>query len=265
MRFDYQKVNSLEELRVIACLFNDVEYGFCLELYHYTNSENQKYIVKDDCIDLRFTRADKFASDPNEGKHAIILFRKACNKAVQEHKISAEFGEIIISAINDFNPMCQEYRNQYVFCFSKNHRNKKLIDEYAHKNNKSGVIIGIQSINIVDMVNDKENIMAFQLIDVRYGEESLLENICNLFVRMYELKDQDDDNYSKVRSIIINLLCIYCLACKDANFKDEEETRMIINYDKVKPNCKYVSIGPNDEIYLHCLISKKCLYHIEEI
>jgi len=265
MRFDYQKVKSLKELAIIAYLFNDVEYDVCLELYHYTNSKNQKYIIKDDCIDLRFTRADRFDSDPNEGKHVMILFRKACIKAVQEQKISAELGEIIISAINDFNPICKEYRNQYVFCFSKNHRNKKLIDEYAHKNNKSGVIIGFQSINIEDMVNDKENMMAFQLIDVRYGEESLLENICSLFVRMYELKDEDDEKYSEIRSIIINQLCIYCLACKDANFKDEEETRMIINYDKVKQNCKYACIDPNNEKYLHCLIGKKCLYNVEEI
>jgi len=264
MRHDYTQVNDLEELLWYSVFFTDVENSFALSLFHYTDVSNKQHILKKKCIDLRLTRADCF-EDIHEGKHIIEVFQHAITECRKNNLIDFTFANTLLSVKSVFSEICDKLRKYYVFCFSKNYKNDYLIKNYACKNNGAGIVIGFQALDIERLDEMKfQNQYPVSLIDVLYDKQDLSCYMQSLICRMYHLRAQDDNELSTCKKIALNQLVIYSLAYKSSEFKHEEETRLIVDFSCVDPQCDRIKADTNNN-YIHVLMEKHSLYDIREV
>ncbi len=259
MRYNFDSVTKLNELKWYGLLFSDAEYSAAPTLYHYTAEDNLNRIVLPDGISLRLTRADCFL-DKNEGKHIISTFQYACEKAKADGNITTEFYDLLIQSIDLYSPMYDQLKQQYVFCFSKNGASQYLTQHYACAKGKKGVVIGLQALAI-------ENLTAtdgIQIYDVLYDKDQLATYMQQLIKRMYELADQDDSENTVIKQIVVSQLAAYGLVFKDSSFQNEEESRLVI--DCSIANKENSGIFPaQDERYLYCKIDGKELYNLRYV
>ena len=264
LRMDFMTVDDLQELLYYSIFFTDAEYSAVLSLFHYTSRANMCHIIKESHIDLRLTRADCFA-DVNEGQHIIKVFRNAVNACVACQKIDQTFAKALLSVISDFFELRKELRDYYVFCFSKNDCNTYLEKHYACRDNKDGVVIGFQALAVESLGElEFQNHCPIELIDVLYDEQKLSSYLQGLFSRVYQLRVQDDEQFSLCKKIAVNQLAIYSLAYKSSKFQNEEETRLIVDFGHVDLQSCQIVPDSNDK-YIHVLLKPTSIYCVREV
>ena len=264
MRYDFSKVMDLKELIFCSVLFTDADYSGVPCLFHYTNASNREYIIKDDYIDLRFTRADAFF-DEKEGQHIINVYSDAVEQCLHNKQIDFAFSEVLLSVIRDFASLCNTIRKKYVFCFSKAEMNQYLIENYACRNKRAGMIIGFHSYKIEELTDIiYKDRYPVELYDVVYDGRYLSAYIQTLICRMYQLKEQDDAQMTLIKRVAMNQLAMYSLVYKSPVYAEEKESRMIVDYSLIDPNNSQVFLDSNHN-YIHVLVENSFLYNTSEV
>ena len=264
MSVDFMIVNNLQGLQYYSMLFVDAEYKQALNLFHYTNASNKDKIIKENCIDLRLTRADIF-EDKMEGQHIIKVFRDAVDECLSAEQIDGHFRNALLSSVATFCDTYPNPRDHYVFCFSKSEHNDYLIQNYACRDNRDGIVIGFQALEIESLDEiTYQGKYAVTLVDVLYDENSLSKYMQHLVRRMYQLRSLDDEEFSLCKKIAVNQLAIYSLAYKSSKFKNEEETRLIVDSRCIDPQSDKI-IADKDSCYIHVLLDLSALYHTQDV
>mgnify|MGYP001624275186 CR=1 FL=1 len=277
MRCDFQ-TNSLEELIYYSVLFTDGDYDRnALNLFHYTAAENEDKIIKGDCLKLRFTRADQF-QDKNEGRHVISVLRELLKECKNYSQIDEDFYLNTLSIIQDSEDISNELRNLYVFCFSKNGNSDFLRRNYACKGNTTnGIMIGITALSLEDLSDGNaetekkwytRTAAPIFIKDVLYNQEDLKEYIKCLLLTVYELRNQDDDQHRSLRKIVRGLLYSYGLVYKNTEYRNEEETRIIVDTSEID-FCIDIFSKDRDEStnerYIYLNLPKNALYCVKKV
>lgn len=234
-----------------------------LNYFHYTNSDNLAFILKEDCIDLRLSRADCFA-DKQEMLHIVPIFEDVLEELLQKGDIDIEFHRMIKSCISDAKLLIVDFRKFYVFCLSANGNSAYLKENYACRDGKDGVIIGIQGLALEDIQFTSEGnpVDGIDLYDVIYDSEELKNGFSRILKQLYNMRDRDTD-LSLVTKRVINALCTYGLAYKPLPFVHEEETRMIVDISRL--TLAKERFYQDDDRYLHILLPTESLYNIIKI
>ncbi len=268
-----------------AVLFANAGYESCPSLFHYTNAVNENLIIKDNHYQFLMTRADCF-SDREEGKHIKAVFEDACEECIQNGTIDEEYNKTLKSALDDFDAIAEEQRRWYVLSFSKQENCKYLIKNYACRDKKGnaveGICIGIQALVLENMLEDNDSNtepdgteliepgyktgIDICLYDVLYDKCKLSNDMQALIKRMYDLRQQDDGQYTLTKKTVTGILAAYSLVYKSGRFAEEKETRLIINMNKAKalPDfiCQDAGSGGR-HIYLKLKDKEKTYYQIE--
>lgn len=232
------------------------------QYFHYTNLDNRKLILRDDCIDLRFTRADCFA-DEQEMMHIVQIIEDVCTELLERGCIDRAFYTTIKQSIVNAKTFLIEFRKFYVFCLSTNGNSLHMKENYACKGGKDGVIIGIQGLALEDLqfyTNGEadKTVDGINMYDVIYDKDEIYDGFCKIIKTMYKLARQDAES-KKATERTIYALITYGLAYKPPAFEKEEETRIIVDASKLSlPTNRYYQ---NDKRYLHIKLPIGALYN----
>lgn len=237
-----------------------------LEYYHYTNSENLKHIVKEDHVDFRLTRADKF-SDTQEMQHIIPIFEEVCEELLLGGKIDKTFYYTVKTCISDVRTWAEEFRKYYVFCLSANGTSSHLKERYACRDGKAGTIIGIQGLALeevrIALHGDEERAAPkIYFFDVIYNREEMKAIFSSTIKRICELSDGSKNSNNAIARTV-NALALYSLVYKPPSYAEEEETRLIVDLPRLTlPRERFYQ---DDDGFWHILLPKESVYGIVEI
>lgn len=260
MRTDFP-ADNLDEYGYYVIFNLGNEYSEKSNLFHYTNLKNRRLIVKKDHIDLRLTRADCF-EDKNEIKHIVAVMKDACEECLNGRIIDKTFYRALMNAVLKADPIIQKYRKFYVFCASSNENSEYMKLNYAHRGGNKGIIIGLRSVEIGDMLRPKPRnktkpITGIDLYDVIYDKREIKKGFSKIIRNLYQMRNQDTKEYDTCQRIIVGLIAIYSLAYKDPAFSQEEEIRLIVNLSELSHE---VDSYQDDPEHLHIKLSKAALY-----
>ena len=242
------------------------EYNSRPQYFHYTNLDNIGFILKDDHIDLRLTRAD-YLADTAEMRHIIPVVEDACTDLLQQGAIDREFCHRIKVCLSGSEPFIEEFRKYYVFCMSANGDATYLKENYACKGGKDGAIIGIQGLAFEDIQFAKDGekekpVFGINIYDVIYSGEKLKKDFCKIFMQLYEMNDGNAESREAIERVVKTMIT-YALVYKSSIFSKEEETRVVIDIARLTlPEEKYYQ---DDNRYLHILLPKNSLCEMKKI
>lgn len=248
-----------------------------LDLFHYTPLENKNKIITKEKIDFRFTRADCF-QDTKEVLHAVELMKKALSSLFNQNKIDKAYFQVMkeyLDISHDVKEIVGELRSKYVFCFSKNGNSEYLKNNYACANDSKGVKISFDVFQLGEFLHDdeiegeKDNFPYPEMFEVEYNEEEVMAYLQAFLLKMYQLRNQDDEKRSISKIIIREVISVLGLVYKDGKqFHQEEETRIIL--DKAILNYKkhsnfYSIYMEQNKKYIHVLMNSSVLQECEEV
>lgn len=248
-----------------------------LDLFHYTPLENKNKIITKEKIDFRFTRADCF-QDTKEVLHAVELMKKALSSLFNQNKIDKAYFQVVkeyLDISHDVKEIVGELRSKYVFCFSKNGNSEYLKNNYACANDSKGVKISFDVFQLGEFLHDdeiegeKDNFPYPEMFEVEYNEEEVMAYLQAFLLKMYQLRNQDDEKRSISKIIIREVISVLGLVYKDGKqFHQEEETRIIL--DKAILNYKehsnfYSIYMEQNKKYIHVLMNSSVLQECEEV
>lgn len=248
-----------------------------LDLFHYTPLENKNKIITKEKIDFRFTRADCF-QDTKEVLHAVELMKKALSSLFNQNKIDKAYFQVMkeyLDISHDVKEIVGELRSKYVFCFSKNGNSEYLKNNYACANDSKGVKISFDVFQLGEFLHDdeiegeKDNFPYPEMFEVEYNEEEVMAYLQVFLLKMYQLRNQDDEKRSISKIIIREVISVLGLVYKDGKqFHQEEETRIIL--DKAILNYKehsnfYSIYMEQNKKYIHVLMNSSVLQECEEV
>ncbi len=246
-------------------------------LFHYTPLENKNKIIMKEKIDLRFTRADCF-QDKKEVLHSVELMKKALSSLFNQNKIDKAYFQVMKDYLDighDVKEIVGELRSKYVFCFSKNGNSDYLKNNYACANDSKGVKISFDVFQLGEFLHDdeiegeKDNFPYPEMFEVEYNEEEVMAYLQAFLLKMYQLRDQDDEKRSISKTIIREVISVIGLVYKDGKqFHQEEETRIIL--DKAILNYKehsnfYSVYMEQNKKYIHVLMNPIVLQEYDEV
>ena len=246
-------------------------------LFHYTPLENKNKIIMKEKIDLRFTRADCF-QDKKEVLHSVELMKKALSSLFNQNKIDKAYFQVMKDYLDighDVKEIVGELRSKYVFCFSKNGNSDYLKNNYACANDSKGVKISFDVFQLGEFLHDdeiegeKDNFPYPEMFEVEYNEEEVMAYLQAFLLKMYQLRDQDDEKRSISKTIIREVISVLGLVYKDGKqFHQEEETRIIL--DKAILNYKehsnfYSVYMEQNKKYIHVLMNPIVLQEYDEV
>lgn len=246
-------------------------------LFHYTPLENKNKIIMKEKIDLRFTRADCF-QDKKEVLHSVELMKKALSSLFNQNKIDKAYFQVMKDYLDighDVKEIVGELRSKYVFCFSKNGNSDYLKNNYACANDLKGVKISFDVFQLGEFLHDdeiegeKDNFPYPEMFEVEYNEEEVMAYLQAFLLKMYQLRDQDDEKRSISKTIIREVISVLGLVYKDGKqFHQEEETRIIL--DKAILNYKehsnfYSVYMEQNKKYIHVLMNPIVLQEYDEV
>ena len=265
MRTDFPTTDIVEfSWYIVLCA--GPEYVRRLGYFHYTNLDNLPFILKEDCLDLRLTRADCFM-DKQEMLHIVPILEEVSKELLQKGAIDREFYSTIKKGIMKAKMLTEEFRKYYVFSFSANEDSSHLKEHYACKGGKDGVIIGIRALALEDMlfskdINRNKAVYGMYIYDVIYNREELKNGFGETIKRLYEIGKKTEESLKAIERTV-KALIKYGLIYKPASFAKEEETRLIVDMSSLTlPKEKFYQ---DDDRYLHILLPKKSLYNTVEI
>ncbi len=227
------KNNDIEELLWYAAIITEAKFDSCPSLFHYTSREVADKILAENKISLKFSKAKDF-EDSKEGKHIEKILREICDElfCLEEKKLL--FYKAIFEAIES-NEEVSDLKESYVFCFSKEENNPYLKENYACRTGRNGTIVGIQTLALEDICYDHSSNLVF-LYDVIYDRDKIKEPIKHAIKKAFELRRQDDIDFSTTKKIIHSIIRNYGLVYKGMEFSEEKESRMVIYADHIDEN-----------------------------
>lgn len=271
------KSNYLKELAWEAINEINPSKEDYLDLFHYTPLENKNKIITKEKIDFRFTRADCF-QDTKEVLHAVELMKKALSSLFNQNKIDKAYFQVMkeyLDISHDVKEIVGELRSKYVFCFSKNGNSEYLKNNYACANDSKGVKISFDVYELGKFLHEneiegeKDDFPYPEMFEVEYNEEEVMAYLQAFLLKMYQLRNQDDEKRSISKIIIREVISVLGLVYKDGKqFHQEEETRIIL--DKAILNYKehsnfYSVYMEQNKKYIHVLMNPIVLQECEEV
>ena len=231
MDFDFSQVTKLSEHLYYSVLFHETRYTPEQLLFHYTDAAAKSKIIDGDHVTLKLSRVKDF-EDVEEGRHILKVYDVVYQEFSHQYS-DRKFNALMQSVKNNFLPHLEENINKYVFCFSKSENNEYLINHYAHRKNSQGYCIGFHALKIEDII---EKCNGVHLVDVLYDSDNLAQSMKKVIYNAYRLREQDDEDFSILKKILLYQLLIYSLCYKSPEFKVEEETRLIVAWPQDPPS-----------------------------
>lgn len=229
-------------------------------LFHYTKNEAIKKIVKDDCLDLRFSRAEDFL-DKNEGLAILEPYYHAIGHLFDIGVIDEKFYKIAkeISARN----IPESQRRPWILCMSANGNSDFMKERYAPYN---GWIISIDPAALADVQRKiPSDVIDFRVIQASYSFSSMKEKLEGDIVNIYDFynRNREDDVTDKVKNLIMQELLYYNFCYKSSSFSREEEIRIICTLsdgfsfrEADDGTHKFKFVSEKGEVYLHWIMNK---------
>ena len=215
---------------------NEIENINVSKLFHYTSNEKKASIVNKNGVILWFTRADKFL-DKNEGIQILEPYYYACGALYDEKKIDEKFYFLLKSIKSkDLN---KHIKNSWVICFCSSGSSKFAKIRYAPND---GWILGFDALDVREFCNEFDSEFdMFSLKNVCYGREEFQKYFCETLLCVYQryreiaplnndLKLAEFDK--KIKRFLIRSIAEYALVYKGADYRDEEEIRLIYTIKK---------------------------------
>lgn len=271
------KCDSLNTFGWDLCLhrFEELEPRNLLNLFHYTNKFAKTKIVNDRGIDFRLSRVKDFI-DKNEGVQIIEPFYHACGRLHEHGEIDDEFFEIVRSiAVKDIGNKDEDL---WILCLSQNGFSSYMKERYA---SKDGWIIGVQAYALEDLKVNLDNALGYiSIVAVQYSNAKMRRIFESDLKRLYQWYCYDKKNNTfgsqkalqqKLKNMISSRLSFYRYCYKNADYKQEEEIRVLVN---IKPGFTEWSSEENDIVLkreknnnkseLHLLFGKEYIYSISQ-
>lgn len=230
-------------------------------LFHYTKNEAINKIVKDDCVDFRFSRAEDFL-DKNEGLAILEPYYHACGFLFDKGIIDEGFYRITkeISAKN----MPESQKRPWILCMSANGSSDFMKERYAPHN---GWIISINPKAVVD-VQKKINtyLIDFRVIQASYSFSSMKECLEDDIIKIFDFynRNKDENVTEKIRNLIMQELLYYNFCYKSSSFSREEEIRIICtmndgfsSWSSEDGTHKFIFVSEKGEVYLHWIMDRR--------
>jgi len=195
------------------------------KLFHYTYGEKKEKIVGQNEVVFQLSRVDEFL-DKNEGFHVLEPYYHACGDLYEDQIIDEDFYRILRS-INQ-NDIANIFSGSWVLCFSKNGNSTFLKRRYAAG---EGWILGILFSYLDDVcINFPEDYGMIDLYEVEYSFKKLLRFMKNAIAKYYKLYKQEPIEDFICKNEIAAWLSEYSLIYKSADYKSEEEIRLVCKF-----------------------------------
>ncbi len=267
------KCNSLNTFGWDLCLhrFEELEPRNFLNLFHYTNKFAKAKIVNDRGIDFRLSRVEDFI-DKNEGVQIIEPFYHACGRLHELGKIDDDFFGIIRSiTVKDIRNKDEDL---WILCLSQNGFSSYMKERYA---SKDGWLIGVQAYALEDLKYDFDKSIGYiEIVAVQYSHAKMRRIFESDLKKLYRWYCYDKKNNTfgsqrslqqKLKSMISRRLSFYRYCYKSADYKHEEEIRVLVN---IKPgftawcsdenDISLMRVMNNIKAELHLLFGKEYIY-----
>ena len=195
-------------------------------IFHYTYEDNKEKITFHDKAVFLLSRIDHLL-DENEGIQILEPYYHACGALVEDEHIDKDFYKILRSVNKeDIN---NTLSNTWVLCFSKNGNSNFLKRRYAAGD---GWILGINFGYLKDVCMDFPNDYGtIDLYEVKYSFKYLMRFMKTSISKYYEFCKQEPIDADRCKKEIVNWLSAYSFIYKNADYKQEEEIRLVCKFD----------------------------------
>ena len=293
----------MENIFISACDFDQAVYytalfpdfnlsdpNHTLTLYHYTNQETyERYIYhpEKNQLELRLTNITMFLDD-KEGYHIFPLLYKLFAECKNDGTIDSAFHRKLAQELMICENQFRQLGRWYVLSFSRESNCQYLKENYACKNGRSGIILGLQTNCLVDTASQnpgfspacaekrtfKDDFPTAFLRDVLYDECLIKDFIHNAIGSIYTFRNQIGTSHFSLQHFVQTLVDAYRLYFKDSHFDKEKETRLIVdgntvqNYPDVYSFSSYYTPHPaqdEQKSYLYLYLNDCSLYHVEHV
>ena len=219
------KENRLTKILRALCSPRNISSENVGKLFHYTYDEKKGKIVSQDNVVFKLSRIDQFL-DRNEGFHILEPFYHACGDLYENKIIDENFYKTLLS-IKQYD-ILNSFLGVWVLCFSKNGNSVFLKRRYAAG---KGWILGIVS-NCLDeiCIDFPGNYGTINLYEVVYSFNKMVRVIENAIKKYYKHYKNEPTEQSVCKQEIASWLGEYSLIYKSADYKFEEEIRLVCKF-----------------------------------
>ena len=226
--------------------------------------------------------------DDKEGYHIFPLLYKLFAECKNDGTIDSAFHRKLAQELMICENQFRQLGRWYVLSFSRESNCQYLKENYACKNGRSGIILGLQTNCLVDTASQnpgfspacaekrtfKDDFPTAFLRDVLYDECLIKDFIHNAIGSIYTFRNQIGTSHFSLQHFVQTLVDAYRLYIKDSHFDKEKETRLIVdgntvqNYPDVYSFSSYYTPHPaqdEQKSYLYLYLNDCSLYHVEHV
>ncbi|MFQ6892935.1 MAG: hypothetical protein ACLRS7_12165 [Acutalibacter sp.] len=300
MKNVYQHANCFDDVVLYSTFFCE-ELGTedpnsTLALYHYTNWEVYTSFIRKfhGELEIRLTNITAF-DDKKEGYHVFPVLYGIFLEAYKDQLIDRDFCCQLLQELCDCNKQKNQLRKWYVLSLSDESDCPYLKENYACKNRKPGAIIGLHTLALTDLRFLNENAFLISqneqpkrdtpnifLRRVIYDKSVFKEFVYNSLKSAYKFRHQIACSHYSPHHLVRNFVDVYRLYCKDSNYKEEKEVRLIVDGNVVKEypasfsfetRCSKLRSRYSDKCqhndvcreHLYLYLPESALYHVEHL
>ena len=223
--------------------FRGFNFNNFSSLFHYTSPAGLLGIISNNSI--WFTHY-KFLNDKSEKSYCFDLFRQCIEN--EKHNLKKSFYNILVNQlIVDRNLNYEifhkeaEYNNDYyIASFSLNGNSLSMWNYYTKTNDKTGYNIKFNGQALVESFKNK----SFKHYKVNYNKEKQVKAIMYYIITFNNIWDENKSELflQWTLYILLDLIEILSLMFKHPAFANEEEYRIVYQFDK---NSKEVVVTEN--------------------
>lgn len=258
---------------------------FANEIYHYTDIETCKKILKSEGLTFRMTHVKDF-TDKFEGRTIEVFYDMALEHLLKCGKISDdlywELAELEIPNRDFFFFNTKDYQDKlytevvstdydvYIACFSENAASSYMEEHYIKNEKHNGCAIGLFAANL-----ESNNITLsfgegsrFRLKKVLYGEQ-IVNRIIEITEMLLNAYNEDIAILKEVKLNLQQALLELRYTAKRSRYKNENEVRLILMIPKGErvPNYytpRYEPVIENGKKYIEVPLPKCVFSTIEK-
>lgn len=220
---------SISKLWSILKIPRDISSHDIAKLFHYTHNAKKEKIVRENDVVFRLSRVDCFL-DKNEGFQILEPYYHACGQFCEESKGEKKqaFYEMLMSIGQQ--DLLSSFTGVWVACFSKNGNSSFMKRRYAAGD---GWILGVGFYYLGNLCIDfPVEFGTINLLEIQYSFNRMVVIIKNALEKCYKVfeKEENQDFREALKQNIVQWLGEYSLIYKSADYKLEEEIRLVCKF-----------------------------------
>ncbi|WP_366923894.1 DUF2971 domain-containing protein [Metallumcola ferriviriculae] len=247
---DFSDCSCIEDIKLKQELLQSVSVIPNDKLqYHYTSPKGVDGILKNENIELRFTRID-CVNDTTDGSYIIEYYKNICKQLLENKNIDKDYFNSIINVLPfkefpfihkaippliidgvEYKECCISEYVTYIFCFSTLSDSLPMWNYYLKNGQYEGWNLGFSSLKLKEAFHYhpyKRNFLS-ELIVVEYDDHEKDDILKDFVQALYRYRHKDDTQLSKTKLAISCELFKWRCAFKSKNFSHEKEVRLAIH------------------------------------